>query len=121
MKIVRAEFHRHSEISFDGGSDGSILDQYRYVLDAASMDWIGCRDHDNGLGSEYTWWLAQKLTDIFNSPGQFATMFSYERSVSYPEGHRNVILVQRGCHGIDIGADLTRDTHGCGCLPAVDP
>ena len=47
LKIVRGEFHRHSEISFDGGSDGSILDQYRYVLDAASMDWIGCCDHDN--------------------------------------------------------------------------
>jgi hypothetical protein len=96
MKIVRGEFHRHSEISFDGGSDGSIFDQYRYVLDAASMDWIGCCDHDNGLGREYTWWLTQKLTDIFNSPGQFANMFSYERSVSYPEGHRNVIFAERG-------------------------
>jgi hypothetical protein len=25
-------------------------------------------------------------------------MFSYERSVSYPDGHRNVIFVQRGIH-----------------------
>jgi hypothetical protein len=96
LKIVRGEFHRHSEISFDGGSDGAILDQYRYALDAASMDWLGCCDHDNGLGREYTWWLTQKLTDVFNSPGQFANMFSYERSVSYPEGHRNVIFAERG-------------------------
>ncbi|WP_180540420.1 DUF3604 domain-containing protein [Nevskia soli] len=96
LKIVRGEFHRHSEISMDGGGDGSIIDQYRYALDAGSLDWVGCCDHDNGAGREYTWWLSQKLTDIFYSPGTFTPMFSYERSVNYPEGHRNVIFAQRG-------------------------
>jgi hypothetical protein len=80
----------------DGGGDGSIIDQYRYALDAGSLDWVGCCDHDNGAGREYTWWLSQKLTDIFYSPGTFTPMFSYERSVNYPEGHRNVIFAQRG-------------------------
>src|SRR5260370_34352043 len=28
--------------------------------------------------------------------GKFVTMFRYERSVVYPEGHRNAIFVQRG-------------------------
>jgi hypothetical protein len=51
----------------DGGSDGTILDQYRYVLDAAALDWVGCCDHDNGGGREYTWWISQKLTDIFSA------------------------------------------------------
>lgn len=96
LRIVRGEFHRHSEISMDGGSDGSILDQWRYILDAASLDWVGCCDHDNGGGREYTWWIMQKLTDIFYAPGKFSPMFSYERSVPYPEGHRNVIFAQRG-------------------------
>ncbi len=96
LKIVRGEFHRHSEISMDGGGDGAIIDQYRYTLDAGSLDWVGCCDHDNGAGREYTWWLSQKLTDIFYAPGKFTPMFSYERSVSYPEGHRNVIFAQRG-------------------------
>lgn len=96
LKIVRGEFHRHSEISMDGGSDGTILDQYRYILDAAALDWVGCCDHDNGAGREYTWWLSQKLTDIFYSPGKFVPMFNYERSVVYPEGHRNVLFAQRG-------------------------
>jgi hypothetical protein len=96
LKIVRGEFHRHSEISMDGGFDGSILDQYRYVLDAGALDWVGCCDHDNGAGREYTWWISQKLTDIFYAPGKFVPMFSYERSVNYPEGHRNVIFAQRG-------------------------
>ncbi len=96
LRIVRGEFHRHSEISMDGGSDGTLLDQWRYVLDAAAMDWVGCCDHDNGGGREYSWWITQKLTDVFYSPGKFVPMFSYERSVGYPEGHRNVIFVQRG-------------------------
>ena len=60
------------------------------------MDWVGCCDHDNGAGREYTWWITQKLTDIFYTPGKFVPMFSYERSVAYPEGHRNVIFAQRG-------------------------
>jgi hypothetical protein len=96
LRILRGEFHRHSEISMDGGSDGTILDQYRYMIDGSYMDWVGCCDHDNGAGREYTWWLSQKLTDIFYAPNHFVPMFNYERSVAYPEGHRNVIFAQRG-------------------------
>ncbi|PYT14614.1 MAG: hypothetical protein DMG59_16700 [Acidobacteria bacterium] len=96
LMILRGEFHRHSEISMDGGNDGSILDQYRYMLDTSYMDWVGCCDHDNGAGREYTWWISQKLTDIFYTPGKFVPMFNYERSVPYPEGHRNVIFAERG-------------------------
>ena len=96
LRLVRGEFHRHSEISMDGGNDGAIIDQWRYMLDPAAMDWVGCCDHDNGAGREYTWWTTQKLTDVFHTPGKFISMFSYERSVAYPEGHRNVVFVQRG-------------------------
>ena len=95
-RMVRGEFHRHSEISMDGGQDGSIYDQWRYIIDAGGLDWVGCCDHDNGGGREYTWWLTQKLTDIYYTPGSFAPMFNYERSVAYPEGHRNVIFTERG-------------------------
>jgi hypothetical protein len=96
LKLVRGEFHRHSEISMDGGNDGTILDQWRYALDAGALDWVGCCDHDNGGGREYSWWITQKETQIFYSPGKFVPMFNYERSVQYPEGHRNVIFAQRG-------------------------
>lgn len=96
LRIVRGEFHRHSEISMDGGNDGKLLDQWRYAIDTGALDWIGCCDHDNGGGREYSWWITQKLTDIFYSPGSFVPMFNYERSVNYPEGHRNVIFAQRG-------------------------
>lgn len=96
LRLVRGEFHRHSEVSMDGGNDGSLLEQWRYILDAGGLDWVGCCDHDNGNGREYTWWLTQKLTDVFYTPGKFVPMFSYERSVPYPEGHRNVLFAQRG-------------------------
>jgi hypothetical protein len=98
LRIVRGEFHRHSEISQDGGNDGTLFDQFRYVRDAVALDWVGCCDHDNGGGREYSWWITQKLTDIFYTPGKFAPMFSYERSVVYPDGHRNVVFAQRGIH-----------------------
>ncbi|MDZ4289902.1 MAG: hypothetical protein U0984_18195, partial [Prosthecobacter sp.] len=96
LRILRGEFHRHTEISGDGAGDGPLEDMWRYGVDAASMDWLGNGDHDNGNGREYTWWLTQKTTDAFHLPGAFTPMFSYERSVSYPEGHRNCVFAQRG-------------------------
>lgn len=96
LQLVRGEFHRHTEISGDGGNDGPLEDMWRYAIDVAAMDWLGCGDHDNGSGREYTWWLTQKTTDAFRLPGRFDPPFSYERSVRYPEGHRNVVFAQRG-------------------------
>jgi hypothetical protein len=96
LHLVRGEFHRHTEISGDGGNDGPLEDMWRYAIDVAAMDWLSCADHDNGAGREYTWWLTQKTTDAFRLPGSFDPPFSYERSVSYPEGHRNVLFAQRG-------------------------
>ena len=94
--LLRGEFHRHTEISSDGGGDGSLEDMWRYGLDVASLDWIGCGDHDNGNGREYTWWITQKTTDLYHNAPTFTPMFTYERSVTYPGGHRNVMFPYRG-------------------------
>ncbi len=96
LQLLRGEFHRHTELSGDGGRDGPLIDAYRYMIDAAYMDWVACCDHDNGGGREYSWWTIQKLTDAFYVPGHFVSMFGYERSVRYPEGHRNLVLARRG-------------------------
>jgi hypothetical protein len=96
LQLMRGEFHRHTEYSLDGGADGPLIDAYRYLIDAAQMDWGGCCDHDNGGGREYAWWIQQKLTDAYHLSSAYVPMFSYERSVAYPEGHRNVIFVERG-------------------------
>jgi hypothetical protein len=95
-RLLRGDFHRHTELSWDGGPDGSLEDFFRYGLDVAAMDWIACTDHDNGAGREYSWWLTQKFSDAFHLPTQFTPMFAYERSVAYPHGHRNCMFAQRG-------------------------
>jgi hypothetical protein len=96
LHIMRGEFHRHTEISGDGRNDGPLIDAYRYMIDAAYMDWVACCDHDNGNGHEYFWWLNQKLTDAYHLGNRFVPMFGYERSVQYPEGHRNAVFPTRG-------------------------
>jgi hypothetical protein len=93
---LRGDFHRHTEISFDGGGDGALEDMWRYAIDCAALDWIGNGDHDNGNGKEYTWWIIQKTIELYHVPPAFTPMFSYERSVPYPHGHRNVMFVRRG-------------------------
>jgi hypothetical protein len=65
-------------------------------LDVADMDWIGPGDHDYAVGHGYLWWLQQKASDIYHAPGAFSAVYTYERNVSYPSGHRNVMLPRRG-------------------------
>ena len=95
-QLLRGDFHRHTDLSWDGGPDGSMEDQYRYTIDAAAFDWIANTDHDNGGGREYPWWLTQKDDDAYFVADYFTPLFSYERSVSYPHGHRNVMFDHRG-------------------------
>jgi hypothetical protein len=111
-RILRGEFHRHTEISWDGGADGSLEDMFRYGIDAARLDWIGNGDHDNGAGREYSWWLVQKFTDAFHVPGAFMPMFSYERSVSYPHGHRNCLFARRGVRTLPRLAPVAEKSPG---------
>jgi hypothetical protein len=93
--IYRGDMHRHTETSSDGGGDGSMLDAYRYALDAAAMDFLLVTDHHDG-GREYDWWRREKFNDLFRVGESFTGLFGYERSLSYPNGHRNVFFAQRG-------------------------
>ena len=95
-RLLRGEFHRHTELTSHRDQDGLLEEIWRYGLDVARMDWIGDGDHDNGWGKEYLWWLVQKQTDLFHHPPTFLPMFTYERSVRYPSGHRNVMFAYRG-------------------------
>jgi len=94
--LLRGDFHRHTELSFDGRNDGPLVDGYRYAIDAAGLGWIGCCDHDNGSAREYSWWTTQKFTDAYALGSRFVPMYYYERSVAFPEGHRNVLFAMRG-------------------------
>jgi hypothetical protein len=96
LQLVRGDFHRHTELSFDGRGDGPLEDGYRYSIDAAGLDWIGCCDHDDGSAREYSWWTIQKFSDAYFLGPRFVPMYYYERSIAYPEGHRNVLFDKRG-------------------------
>ncbi len=96
FRIYRGDMHRHTDISPDGVGDGSLLDLHRYALDAAALDFIVVTDHNMGADREYPWWRTQKANDLYTVPHAFISMYGYERSVPYPNGHRNVIWTERG-------------------------
>jgi hypothetical protein len=93
FKIYRGDLHRHTELSTDGGGsrDGSAPEFFRYMIDAASMDFGAVTDHSAGGDVEYWWWITQKLTEMHQVPGRYRALFGYERSATYPNGHRNII------------------------------
>jgi hypothetical protein len=94
--IYRGDLHRHTDISGDGIGDGSLMDLYRYALDAAALDFCIVSDHNMGGDAEYPWWRTQKSNDLYTRPGAFISVYGYERSVPYPDGHRNVLWLERG-------------------------
>ena len=101
-RILRGDFHRHTEISNDGSGDGSVEDYYRYMIDVAEMDTGIIGDHNMGGDVEYSWWRTEKSYDVFHIRNRFTPLFGYERSVPYPNGHRNVVFPQRGTRTLPI-------------------
>jgi hypothetical protein len=95
-KIYRGDLHRHTDISIDGMGDGSLMDLHRYAHDAAALDYVLVGDHNMGHDNEYCWWRTQQANDLYTVPGSFISMYGYERSVKYPNGHRNIIWAKRG-------------------------
>lgn len=103
LHLMRGEFHRHTEYTAHRDGDGLLEDSWRYALDAGGLDWMGNADHDNGHHDEYSWWQIQKMADMMHNAPDFVAIQSYERSVKYPNGHRNVILPKRGIRPLPRG------------------
>ncbi len=102
LRIVRGDMHRHTDISFgDGVGDGSLTDAYRYAIDAAGLDYLAVTDHTYG-DNEYAWWRSQKSADLFRLGDRFIPLYAYERSLPYPNGHRNVVHARRGVRWLPI-------------------
>lgn len=115
-QLYWGDLHRHTEISSDGGFDGTLWDMYRYALDAAELDFIASTDHYYGASGAmgrpedrgYDWWRTQKLADVFYVRGSFIPLFGYERSIPWPYGHRNVINLERGTSAFNRTIDQNR-------------
>ena len=113
-RIYRGDTHRHTEFSFDGNKDGSLLQAYRYALDAASLDYLGVSEHigrnlpdgtrgaAGALETDYYRWIGQKTVDLLTMPGSFVPLYVYERSARFPNGHRNILFAERGNPGLPI-------------------
>jgi hypothetical protein len=117
-RVYRGDTHRHTEFSMDGNNDGSLQETYRYAIDAAQLDYMGVTEH-NGEGGpdvEYINWLTQQMADLFTLPGTFMPLYSYERSLNYPNGHRNVIFTKRGNPTLPIPATERKGQTGAKAL-----
>ncbi len=116
FRILRGDMHRHTDISGDGIGDGSLQDLYRYALDAAAMDYIAVTDHGAGNDLEYSWWRTQKSADLFLVPGAFTPLYGFERSLLYPNGHRNVVFAQRGVRTLPSSPEERQGKEGAAKL-----
>jgi hypothetical protein len=101
--LLLGDCHRHTDIRGHSGVDGSILDTYRYGMDAAQLDFLGTADHNEVMGGrwpdglrDYQWWWTQKAVDLMSHAPAFIGIYSYEHSMSRPGGHRNILFLNRG-------------------------
>ncbi len=96
LRILRGDLHRHTELSQDVGGldDGSLPEFYRYMIDAAEMDFGASTDHQAG-GTDLWNAMTQKLADMYHFPERFSTLYGYERNPGNPYGHRNLIYTHR--------------------------
>lgn len=107
-RILRGDLHRHTDISTDGIGEGGLIDFYRYALTAGQFDFMLVADHQYGgdsiPGVEYNWWRTEKSEDLFHVPDRFWPLYGTERSLPYPNGHRNTVFAQRGVRWMPIQA-----------------
>lgn len=103
-QVTWGDLHRHSDLSFDGYSDGSLYDGYRYAIDAAGMDFLGPSEHvlPVKVDTDYMWRMVDKAVDVYKIPDVFYPMLNYERTVAYPDGHRNIVWRGRGYDPVRI-------------------
>lgn len=111
-RVLRGDLHRHTDISSDGIGEGGLIDFYRYALTAGQYDFMMVGDHQYGgdsvPGVEYNWWRTEKSEDLFGIQDRFWPLYGTERSLPYPNGHRNTVFAQRGVRWMPIQADERR-------------
>ena len=74
-----------------GGQTGRFVTSSREVPSLVARTELAV-----GFGVPSYYAFEEKLADLFYSPERYISMFGYERSVSFPSGHRNVVHAERG-------------------------
>lgn len=118
--IYRGDTHRHTEFSMDGNNDGPLFVTYRYAIDAADLDYMLVSEHNfqGGPDNEYINWVLQQAVDLHSINGVFQPFYGYERSISYPDGHRNILFAERGNPALAILPEESRHEKGAARLYA---
>jgi hypothetical protein len=123
FRLYWGDFHRHTDVSnCRTGTDGCIVEQFRYAYDFGQLDFLGPSDHtDIGkVYDPYEWWCNQKLMDVFHAPGFFNSFYVYEREQRWPWGHRNVVFIERGAPIIYINRQTYKSSPWQKTLPVTD-
>jgi hypothetical protein len=60
------------------------------------LNWLGIFRTVFGIDTAIFLTLTQKSNDLYYMPQRYVPMYGYERSVPFPNGHRNVIWRERG-------------------------
>ncbi|MDQ2899831.1 MAG: hypothetical protein M3Y07_08525 [Acidobacteriota bacterium] len=118
--IYRGDTHRHTEFSMDGNNDGALEQTYRYAIDAAQLDYLAETDHngDGGPDVDYISWILQQMCDVMMLPKKFIPIYAYERSLNYPNGHRNILFAKRGIPTLPASNAEKQGTEGAAKLYA---
>lgn len=107
------DFHRHTDVSnCRTGFDGCIAEHFRYAYDIGKLDFMGTSDHTD-VGKfyhPYEWHHNQRMHDALHSPGQFNTLYVYEREQKWPWGHRNIVFADRGGPVVYINRTIYRNS-----------
>jgi len=126
--LVYGDTHRHTDMSrCNMNHDGSLLDTYRYAIDAVALDFIAISDHDQDILKHrydrkarplqgYLWWRTEKLVDLFHMREPFIALYGYEHGGSFARrgGHKNIVYAKRGnpCLEVDAPRDLFKALEG---------
>ena len=109
VKLLFGDLHKHSNVSrCSGGTEPSLDDHYRYSHDVCQYDFMMMSDHSQHT-TDFNWWRIQKLADFYYLPGVFTTLFGYEASLKWPEGHRNIVFPARPAPIVRPGVDGAND------------
>ena len=97
FQLMRGEFHRHTEISSDGGHDGPA-DRRLSLHDRRRRYGLGRLLRSRQRRRPRILLVDHPEADrrLSAATASICPMFAYERSVRYPEGHRNVVFARRG-------------------------
>lgn len=126
--LLYGDTHRHTDLSRCGMNfDGSLMDTYRYAIDAARLDFLAISDHDQDLLKHrydrqasrlqhYGWWRSEKYCDLFHIEHRFVPIYAYEHGGSFAArgGHKNVLYLERGrpCYEMDSPEELFKALEG---------